>query len=628
MPITVASWSTSITVSIACGWNAASRYWRTLLVRDRWMKGQAARSRSRIGARALASGWSARQTRWKSSAQNSLRLQLGRLGAHRGEREVGLHRHAPARCTAPRARRRPRPRCRDGAARKRASTAGSQPAASEGRSASETRPRRSAARSCMPATALSNSASTRRAGPSKSAPSTVGATWRLLRSKRRTPRRLLERADQGAERRLRQVHRRRGAGEVALLQEQRRRREAGGGWRPFICFSDHLIRTFDFTDDSVRPRVAPMHPTPGPSRPRRLRIGCAAGFSGDRTDAAGPVVEALIAAGGPAVPDLRDARRAHAGAGAAARRADPEAGYEPLLDELLRPVLARCLAHGIRIVSNFGAANPRGAARRIAALAARARPARRRGSRWSRATTSARPGSGRCCARRWATPGVDGVLRRWSAPTPTSAPSRSPMRCSPARRSSSPAASPTRRSPSARRWPTSAGGATTGTGWRAPPWPATCSNAARRSAAATTPTRATRTSPTSPTSATRSPRSMPTATARSPSPPARGGRIDAHTVNEQLLYEVHDPGGLPHARRRRRHQRGRASSSSAPTACASTACAAIRGRRRSRSTSSASRAGWPKARSPTPARAPRRGPGSRPRCCAAAAIARAGCAST
>lgn len=52
-----------------------------------------------------------------------------------------------------------------------------------------------------------------------------------------------------------------------------------------------------------------------------------------------------------------------------ARRDDPEAGYEPLLLEFLRPVLAACLAHRIRIVSNFGAANPQGAARAIAALA-------------------------------------------------------------------------------------------------------------------------------------------------------------------------------------------------------------------------------------------------------------------
>ena len=32
-----------------------------------------------------------------------------------------------------------------------------------------------------------------------------------------------------------------------------------------------------------------------------LAIGCAAGFGGDRTDAAGPVVDTLIARGGPAV---------------------------------------------------------------------------------------------------------------------------------------------------------------------------------------------------------------------------------------------------------------------------------------------------------------------------------------
>jgi hypothetical protein len=106
-----------------------------------------------------------------------------------------------------------------------------------------------------------------------------------------------------------------------------------------------------------------------------LLIGCAAGFSGDRTDAAGPVVDTLIArlAGGPA--DQRAflifetlAERTLALA-QLRRRDNPEAGYEPLLDAMLRPVLARCLAHGIRIVSNFGAANPRAAARHIARMA-------------------------------------------------------------------------------------------------------------------------------------------------------------------------------------------------------------------------------------------------------------------
>ncbi|MDB5885853.1 MAG: hypothetical protein JWR74_2024 [Polaromonas sp.] len=106
-----------------------------------------------------------------------------------------------------------------------------------------------------------------------------------------------------------------------------------------------------------------------------LLIGCAAGFSGDRTDAAGPVIDTLIArlAQGPAgqrafliFETLAERTLALA---QLRRRADPEAGYEPLLDAMLRPVLARCLAQGIRIVSNFGAANPRAAARHITRMA-------------------------------------------------------------------------------------------------------------------------------------------------------------------------------------------------------------------------------------------------------------------
>lgn len=100
-----------------------------------------------------------------------------------------------------------------------------------------------------------------------------------------------------------------------------------------------------------------------------LRVGCAAGFSGDRTDAARPVVDALIASGGPSVLIFETLAERTLALAQIARRANPELGYEPLLDEMLRPVLGDCLAHGIRIVSNFGAANPQGAARRIAALA-------------------------------------------------------------------------------------------------------------------------------------------------------------------------------------------------------------------------------------------------------------------
>lgn len=106
-----------------------------------------------------------------------------------------------------------------------------------------------------------------------------------------------------------------------------------------------------------------------------LLIGCAAGFSGDRADAAGPVVDTLIARLSAGPPGQRAflifetlAERTLALA-QLRRRADPDAGYEPLLDDMLRPVLGRCLAHGIRIVSNFGAANPRAAARHIARIA-------------------------------------------------------------------------------------------------------------------------------------------------------------------------------------------------------------------------------------------------------------------
>lgn len=100
-----------------------------------------------------------------------------------------------------------------------------------------------------------------------------------------------------------------------------------------------------------------------------LRIGCAAGFSGDRTDAALPVVRSLIDSGGPAVLIFETLAERTLALAQLARRQDPDAGYEPLLDELLRPVLGLCLASGVRIVSNFGAANPGGAARRILRLA-------------------------------------------------------------------------------------------------------------------------------------------------------------------------------------------------------------------------------------------------------------------
>jgi hypothetical protein len=102
-----------------------------------------------------------------------------------------------------------------------------------------------------------------------------------------------------------------------------------------------------------------------------LLIGCAAGFSGDRTDAAGPVVDTMIRRGLPAVLMFETLAERTLALAQLARRADPEAGYEPLLDAMIEPILARCLDARVRIVSNMGAANPAGAARRIARIAAR-----------------------------------------------------------------------------------------------------------------------------------------------------------------------------------------------------------------------------------------------------------------
>ncbi|HZY18756.1 MAG TPA: acyclic terpene utilization AtuA family protein [Ramlibacter sp.] len=101
-----------------------------------------------------------------------------------------------------------------------------------------------------------------------------------------------------------------------------------------------------------------------------LAVGCGAGFSGDRTDAAAPVVRTLIERGGPAAlifENLAERTLAHQ---QLVRRAQPDLGYEPLLLHYLRPVLAECLRHGIPIVGNFGAAHPMAAAAVIHGLAA------------------------------------------------------------------------------------------------------------------------------------------------------------------------------------------------------------------------------------------------------------------
>ncbi|WP_127091242.1 acyclic terpene utilization AtuA family protein [Aquabacter cavernae] len=100
-----------------------------------------------------------------------------------------------------------------------------------------------------------------------------------------------------------------------------------------------------------------------------VRIGSGAGFAGDRTDAAGPVVAELARHDGPRFLIFETLAERTLALCQLARRADPAKGYSPALEKLLAPVLSDCLKAGIRIVGNFGAANPQAAAARIADLA-------------------------------------------------------------------------------------------------------------------------------------------------------------------------------------------------------------------------------------------------------------------
>jgi hypothetical protein len=100
-----------------------------------------------------------------------------------------------------------------------------------------------------------------------------------------------------------------------------------------------------------------------------FRIGSGSGFSGDRVDAAVPVVRQMTSAGGGGALIFETIGERTLALGHLARRSDPALGYDPLLTDLLAPILADCVRSGIAIVGNFGVANPRAAAASISRLA-------------------------------------------------------------------------------------------------------------------------------------------------------------------------------------------------------------------------------------------------------------------
>src|SRR3954453_2678806 len=108
---------------------------------------------------------------------------------------------------------------------------------------------------------------------------------------------------------------------------------------------------------------------PGQAMQQTVFIGAGAGFAGDRTDAAGPVAEALARSDGPRFLIFETLAERTLALAQVERRRDPARGYNPLLEAFVGPVLRTCLENKIRIVSNFGAANPQGAAMRIREMA-------------------------------------------------------------------------------------------------------------------------------------------------------------------------------------------------------------------------------------------------------------------
>jgi hypothetical protein len=99
------------------------------------------------------------------------------------------------------------------------------------------------------------------------------------------------------------------------------------------------------------------------------RVACAAGFSGDRLGVAKPLVDELVRLAGPACLIFESLAERTLALAQLERLQNDQLGYEPLLQEMVEPILADCVRAGIPIVGNFGAANPRAAAALIARLA-------------------------------------------------------------------------------------------------------------------------------------------------------------------------------------------------------------------------------------------------------------------
>ena len=270
-----------------------------------------------------------------------------------------------------------------------------------------------------------------------------------------------------------------------------------------------------------------------------IRIGCGAGYSGDRIE---PAVE-LAEQGRARLPGVRVPRRAHHRAGAAAQaRTIRRPATTRCSPSACGPCCPRAPPHGVRIITNMGAANPLAAAAMVAAVArdARARRPAGRGDHRRRRAGRRRPAAssrsrdrraGRIARRRLVSAnaylGADADRRRAGAGRRRRhhRPRRRSRRCSSRRSCTSSAGH-------VDDWPLLGRGTVVGHllecagqvtgGYFADP-----GRQGRRRASRA--------------SASRSPKSPRTAVPSITKVPGTGGAITLATCKEQLLYEVDDP---------------------------------------------------------------------------------------
>ena len=98
---------------------------------------------------------------------------------------------------------------------------------------------------------------------------------------------------------------------------------------------------------------------------KTIRIGAGAGYSGDRIE---PAVE-LAERGALDYLIFECLAERTIALAQQAKLKDPTQGYDPLLVNRMRAVLRPCSEHGVRILTNMGAANPLAAAAQIRAIA-------------------------------------------------------------------------------------------------------------------------------------------------------------------------------------------------------------------------------------------------------------------